>query len=500
MNKNLSPFALFSFLIFCFTSLAQGWYTILPDIPNTPSLIDRISFHGLRLNEDSIYSMVNYTSGAANSVEEYVVLHVIDGQRLDYFQVPTIENKDRNIDTRFLFTSGDNAIHTFYTFPEQNEIIEYINLNDRKVEWSKKNLRLIDCVSNLEDTYSDILCRADSGDYVFLDKQNGSVLKLFSADSLSAFIGSFGQRDSVFEITRIAGNDSIQYFQGFISKNNGDINIIHVKYEKYCDCITAETEFNRWIDWDIQKGFNMPQYTIYNVNHQQGDSTISASIRMFNFDGDTIISENIQGPATRGIDSAWTKPRIRLIRGFDKSYLIESPIIRNGILNGRPELQGGFRFLFYNSNGNLINETEAFFLKGFNTKSQLTQALAQSSYVLRPDSSATIAFRSTRDLFATIGFVNFNKDGISPLNINKSTISQKTIQVYPNPFNNRITISNESNEKILAVNVFNCKGEIKKVVNLPQSSSLNMGDLPIGFYQIEIITTVGVSRFKIIKN
>ncbi len=449
---------------------AQGWLKVLPDIPNTPNLIDRISFHGFRLNEDSIYSMVNYKYSAANSVEEYVVLHASDGQRLDYFQVPTIENKDRNIGAQFLFTSGNSAIHTFYTFPEQNEIIEYINLNDRKVEWSKKNLRLIDCVSNLEDTYSDILCRADSGDYVFLDKQNGSVLKLFSADSLSALIGSFGQRDSVFEITRIAGDDSIQYFQGFISKNNGDINIIHVKYEKSCDCITAETEFNRWIDWDIQKGFKMPLYTIYNVNHQQGDSTISASIRMFNFDGDTSISENIQGPATRGIDSAWTKPRIRLIRGIDKSYVIESPIIRNGLLNGRPELQGGFRFLFYNSNGNLINEAEAFFLRGFNTKSQLTQALAQSSYVLRSDSSATIAFRSTRELFATIGYVNFNKNGISPLNINKSTISQKAIQVYPNPFKDNIFINNISRNSLINLSIYNSKGQLVKSINELKSS------------------------------
>lgn len=497
----MRPISLIIFvLVSSFEVFAQSWFRVLPDIPNTPNLIDRISFNGFRLNEDSIYSMVNYTYGAANSVEEYVVLHASDGQRLDYFQVPTIENKDRNIDTRFLFTSGDNAIHTFYTFPDQNEIIEYINLKDRKVEWSKKNLRLIDCVSNLEDTFSDILCRADSGDYVFLDKQNGSILKLFSADSLSAFIGSFGQRDSVFEITRIAGNDSIQYFQGFISKNNGDINIIHVKYEKNCDCITAETEFNRWNDWDIQKGFNMPLYTIYNVNHQQGDSTISASIRMFNFDGDTIISENIQGPATRGIDSAWTKPRIRLIRGFDKSYLIESPIIRNGILNGRPELQGGFRFLFYNSNGNLINETEAFFLKGFNTKSQLTQALAQSSYVLRPDSSATIAFRSTRELFATIGYVNFNKDGISPLNINKSTVSQKTIQVYPNPFKNNIFINNNSRNTIINLSIYNPKGQLVKSVNELKDSSINLTDLPLGIYQLRVLTNNNSSTINLIKN
>jgi hypothetical protein len=44
------------------------------------------------------------------------------------------------------------------------------------------------------------------------------------------------------------------------------------------------------------------------------------------------------------------------------------------------------------------------------------------------------------------------------------------------------------------------KGEVVKVVNLPQSTSIDFRGLPIGLYELEIDTTFGVSRFKIVKN
>lgn len=488
-------FSLSSFGLF-----AQGWFTILPDIPNTPSLIDRISFIGFSVNQDSIYAMVNYEYGASNVVRDYVVLHGKDGELLDYFQTPTVEAKDRNIDAQFLFTSNNLAIHTFYTFPQQKEIIECVNVKTKNVEWSKDNLTLVDCVSDFKDTYSTIFCHASNGDYVFLDKQTGNVLNTFSADSLSKLIGSYGQRDSVFEISRIAGNDSIQYFFGFITKPNGDRNVIHAKYEKSCACVTDEIEFTQNFPMDLQKGFEQPLYTVYDLDHQAGDSIVNANIRMFNFSSDTIISEDIVVPAFKGLDSAWTEPRVRLIRGFDNSYVIESNIIRDDIHNGRPETQGGHRFQFHNATGDLINITEAFFSKAFSTRSILAQNRGQFSYVLRPDSSATIAFRSTRELFATIGYVNFNKDGISPLNINKSTVSQKTIQVYPNPFKNNIFINNNSRNTIINLSIYNPNGQLVKSVNELKDSSINLTDLPLGIYQLRVLTNNNSSTINLIKN
>ncbi len=476
-------FSLSSFGLF-----AQGWYTILPDIPNTPSLIDRIGFIGFKVNQDSIYAMVNYEYGAASTVKDYVVIHGKDGQLLDYYLTPTIENKDRDIDAQFLFTLDHLAIHTFYTRGQQKEIIECVNLKTKNVQWSKEDLSLMDCVSDYAGTYSDIFCRSSTnGDYVFLDKNTGAVLKTFSADSMSNLIGSFGQRDSVFEISRIAGNDSIQYFMGFVPKPNGDFNLVHAKYENSCACITDDFEFPRFGHIGLQRGFEQPLYTSYILNHQSGDSTVNASIRMFNFDSDTIISEDLIIPATKDVDSNWTEPGVRLVRAFDGSYMIDSDIIRDGMHNGRPELQGGNSFQFYNAAGDLIYTTEAFFLRAFNSRSGLAQGRGQSSFVLRPDSTATVAFRSSRRGFgAAIGYVNFNKDGISPLKVKSLDLLLNPINLYPNPFQNQVFIDLDDPSNLEGISIYTTNGQLIKEFKYPNTSSLPVEDLPTGLYYFVI--------------
>jgi|GEM_PF-1739396 len=491
------------FLLSSFGLSAQGWLTYLPDIPNTPSLIDRISFTGFKVSQDSIFGMVNYQYGAAKNKRNYVVLHGKDGQLLDYYITPTIEDKDKSIDDQFLFTSDHLAIHTFYTRWQQEEIIECVNLKTKNVQWSKKNFRLVDCVSDYEDTYSDIFCRSSTtGDYVFLDKNTGAVLNTFSADSMSKLVGSYSQLDSVFEISRIAGNDSIQYFRGFVPKPNGDLNLVHAKYEKSCACITDDFEFPRFGPVGIQRGLEQPFYISYDLNHQLGDSIVNASIRMFNFNSDTIISEDLILPATKGVDSTWTEPRIRLVRGFDGSYVIDSDINRDGLHNGRPESQGGRRFQFYNASGDLINSTEAFNLRAFNSRSDLAQYSGQSYFTLRPDSTATVAFRSSRTGFAAaIGYVNFNKDGISPLKVESQELFTNPISLYPNPFENQVFFNLEDPSNLEGVSIYNTGGQLIKEFKYPYTSSLPVEDLPAGLYYfvITLTNTAPVSKIMLKK-
>lgn len=489
--------ALLILLLTSFGLSAQGWFTFLPDIPNTPSLIDRIGFTGFKVNQDSIYAMVNYEYGAASTVRDYVVIHGKDGQLLDYYSTPTIENKDRDIDAQFLFTSDHLAIHTFYTKWQQKEIIECVNLRTKNVLWSKEDLTLVDCVSDYHGTYSDIFCQSSTnGDYVFLDKNTGAVLNTFSADSMSNLIGSFGQRDSVFEISRIAGNDSIQFFMGFVPKPNGDLNVVHAKYEKSCACITDDIEFPQFWHIGFQRGFEQPLYTSYNLKHQTGDSTVNASIRMFNFDSDTIISEDMIIPASKGADSTWTEPGVRLVRGFDGSFMIDSDIVRDGLHNGRPELQGGNRFQFHNAAGDLIYVTEAFNLRAFNSRSVLAQHRGQSSFVLRPDSTATVAFRSSRTGFAAIGYVNFNKDGISPLKVESLEIIPNPISLYPNPFENQVSIDLENPSNLEGISIYNTNGQLIKEFKYPSISILPVEDLPAGIYYfvINLTNTAPISK------
>lgn len=476
---------------------AQGWFTVLPDIPNTPSLIDRIGFIGFKVNQDSIYAMVNYEYGAASTVRDYVVIHGKDGQLLDYYSTPTIENKDRNIDAQFLFTSKHLAIHTFYTRWQQEEIIECVNLRMKNVVWSKKDLILKDCVSDFQGTYSDIFCQSPTnGDYVFLDKNTGAVLNTLSADSMSDLIGSYGQRDSVFEISRIAGNDSIQFFMGFVSKPDGNLNVVHAKYEKSCACITDDIEFPQFWHIGFQSGFEQPLYTSYHLNHQSGDSTVNASIRMFNFDSDTIMSVDMVIPATKGLDSTWTKPRISLLRGFNGSYIIESDITRDGLHNGRPELQGGSRFQFHNAAGDLIYVTEAFNLTAFNSRSVLAYRRGQSGFVLRPDSTATVAFRSSRTGFAVIGYVNFNKDGISPLKVEPLELIPNSVSLYPNPFEKQVSLKLENPSNLKGISIYNTSGQLVKEFKYPSTTILPVEDLPAGVYYfiINLKNTAPVSK------
>jgi hypothetical protein len=248
---------------------------------------------------------------------------------------------------------------------------------------------------------------------------------------------------------------------------------------------------------DLQKGFEQPLYTVYDLDHQAGDSIVNAYIRMFNFSSDTIISEDIVVPAFKGLDSVWTEPRVRLIRGFDNSYVIESNIIRDDIHNGRPETQGGHRFQFHNATGDLINITEAFFSKAFSTRSILAQNRGQFSYVLRPDSSATVAFRSTREQFSAIGYVNFNKDGISPLKIKSEEIGSNPISLYPNPFAEQVFIDLENPSNLEGISVYNSNGQLVKESYNPEASFMLLGDLPVGLYYFVVNQTDATSITRI---
>jgi hypothetical protein len=498
MQKKLRPLSLTGFLLFCCSSFAQGWFMNLRNTPFvTNSGRETIQFLGYNVSKDSIYTAVRINK--STTAGDYIVLHNSKGDLLDYYLIPTLETKDGNQYSRFLFTASNLAYHTFYDYP-QNEIIECVNLKTKKVEWSKTGYALRDCISGLDSTYSDILCVAPNGDYEFIDKKTGIILNTISADSLNALIGSFGQRDSVYEVSRIAGNDSVQYFQGFKQMPDGSNNLIQAKYEKACNCITADREIDKnWL-WKPLYGFTEPSYTIYRSNRAPGDSIFNASIRMFNFSGDTIINKNITGPAMLEEDGTWSEPSVSVFRNFDESFMIQSGIARNGFHLGIPEYQGGNRFLFFNSNANLVNESEAFFLKYFSKYSAFSQGLGQTSFAIRADSTSIVAFSSGRDLFSTIGFVNFNSDGISPLSPDNFTIKKHTIQVYPNPVTLFLSIAIGPNERVLAVKVFSLKGEVVKVVNLPQSTSIDFSDLPIGLYELEIDTTFGVSSFKIVKN
>lgn len=494
----MKTFSLIIGFLLSLGSIAQGWHVSLPNIPVQPSIFNRIAFAGYQVRTDSIYAMVAYDYGAANIRKDYIILHDGLGNRMDYFETPTLEVKDKSQLSRFLFSTGDLAYHTFYDYP-RNEVIECVNLKTKTVQWSRSGYVLRDCISGSGSTYDDILCLAPNGDYEFIDKKTGLTKKTVRADSLEGLVGSFGQRDSIIEISRIAGSDSIQYFQGFIMDSIGSSSIVHAKYEKTCDCITADREIDRQWLWDLQFGFEAPLYTIYDKNVLPGDSTYNASIKTFDFGGDTIIDNNIAGPATLEQDGSWSIPHLVLTLNFDGSYMIESGIARNGFNQGRPEYQTGFRVLFFDQQKNLVNESEVFFAQYLSTKSSFSQLFGQRSFVLNADSSTVFAITIHRDQFSGIGFVGIDSEGFSPLEAIELPTEENTFHVYPNPFSDYFSISNDFNEKIIEVSVYNSKGQVVYENHQNQSGLINLADLPIGVYHLKILTETGGSIAKVYK-
>jgi hypothetical protein len=453
-----SILVIFLIIITSFEPKAQGWFVPLPSLPSQPNNLSSVSLEGYNVGSDTIRTMVSYEYGALNKIEEYVILHDHNGQRLDYFQTPTLANKDKSQLSRFLFSHGDLAYHTFID-DQRNEVIECVNLQTRSVAWSKVGYTLKDCISGYIGSYTDILCKTSSGNYEFIDKQSGQITKSLSTDSLEALINSFGQRDSIFEISRIAGDDSIQYFQGFTSTITGSTNIVHSKYEKACDCITADKGIDRQWLWDLQFGFNEPTYTIYDITHIPPDSTFSGSIKLFNFKGDTIINKNITGLAKRESNGTWTSPDISLTRSIDGTYLIESIIGRNGFRFSSPELQTGQKILFFNENNIQINQTEIFYSKDLSIIASRDKLSGQNSFTLRPDSSSTIAVVFGRDMFFGAGLVGIDKNNYHPLTATNVPSQKFQAEIYPNPFNKVVMLQVNRNFKPEEVVIYKLSGK-----------------------------------------
>jgi hypothetical protein len=89
---------------------------------------------------------------------------------------------------------------------------------------------------------------------------------------------------------------------------------------------------------------------------------------------------------------------------------------------------------------------------------------------------------------STAATANFNLDG--------------AIDLYPNPADNTINISTQSNIMVQTVNIFNALGQSVKsdtIGNLSKTSTIDITNLKTGTYFIEILTDSGKTTRKFIK-
>jgi hypothetical protein len=81
--------------------------------------------------------------------------------------------------------------------------------------------------------------------------------------------------------------------------------------------------------------------------------------------------------------------------------------------------------------------------------------------------------------------------------------NKEQISISPNPYfnNNKLTISNISSEVVKGINVYDIKGQLIYTSSSNEFSNtieLNNLNLPLGIYNVQVITESGVSNQKLL--
>lgn len=109
-------------------------------------------------------------------------------------------------------------------------------------------------------------------------------------------------------------------------------------------------------------------------------------------------------------------------------------------------------------------------------------------------------------IFSRTNITPFNSEKIGTLTITleevlsvNSTSLTEGITVFPNPVRESLTISNNSNQELDSVVVYNLLGqEVKRIESFPSSTNImiNRGDLRSGLYLVNLTSTNGQSLVK----
>lgn len=100
-----------------------------------------------------------------------------------------------------------------------------------------------------------------------------------------------------------------------------------------------------------------------------------------------------------------------------------------------------------------------------------------------------VLYSKTNEILATspinsVRKITFNNTPAST----KEMATQTSIQVYPNPTQDKVVVS--GTKKFDFVRVFNMNGELMKKVPTNEVTTINMNDLPNGTYILQIATDV----------
>ncbi|MCR9155371.1 MAG: T9SS type A sorting domain-containing protein [Bacteroidetes bacterium] len=495
--------ALVTILIFL-TNLglfAQGWLKEMPAIPKQFTSLNGVSISGNGGNSDTIINVTSLEYGASKIKEMYVISHSKEGVLLDYFQVPTSETKDWNYGSNYFFGSKRLLIHTFRN-SNNTMTMEGIDVANRTVLWSIVGYDLKDVISSYDFTYDDIFCETSNGDFEFIDKWSGNSVKAYSRDSLFTLMNSYSQKDSIYDIRRVAGTDSVQYYSFFNKTSSGNPILNFAEYTLSCNCVTEDKEYNHQWGWNTRYGFREPVFIFINENYQAPDTTFSAQIRIFNFSQDTLFSTNVNGPAFKDSDGSWQSPSLNTYMSMDGNFMVEYMSGRSKDLFGIPTFQTGRHLKFYDQNENLIQESQVFSSTILRTMGRPLRHYGQSSFIIYPDSSVILGLDySYEAYFSGALLAKINPDGFSPLSVN-SLGDFEAFSIFPNPFSSNFDIQVDDNFNPAEIVIYNIQGkeELKLLWGSGYRKSIEVSSLAPGIYAIEVRSNTGVAfRSTVIK-
>lgn len=93
----------------------------------------------------------------------------------------------------------------------------------------------------------------------------------------------------------------------------------------------------------------------------------------------------------------------------------------------------------------------------------------------------------------------FNKSEYAGLSVNETVKNKLQVSVYPNPANENIFVSLNSNVKLAQVTISNLSGKALISTEITADNKVDVSSLPIGMYSLTIATNNGIETVKFIK-
>ena len=421
--------------------------------------------------ENNIYRYNNFIS----KFDEYGCLVFVKGSR----PIKDIKTDEHN---NIYYITWNSSTHLTKLSDDGQDLWSYYspNFTIYDYDFNRDSILLVglNSTTNLIEVYR-------------IDKSNGSLLETkIIADRNS--IGNYGFDNKIitsknsndFYISLNINNGSIPFGTNSISYDGDDIDTVLLKFTISSGLISPTTSF-KYIDTDIVSNLYTPIKIYFNslTNNLLVFMNSKLEINDMFLNQVTEVSFSIIDPfghkktSFNTINGTFSilKDDILYKLKDEAPFTIETINLSSDVTN----LYLNNTFSGINSNHVLVNDDKAYINgQSFNA---IGSALISKIDVVTGDLLARVSKKQENEL------------------ITKENLIEKSLSIYPNPFDDSINISQEENNKILKISVIDKFGTtllVSKSKNLTSDFYLNTKNLSRGMYFIKIEYINGISTVK----